>query len=54
MIKQAVWRGNSVRVLAMTAKTVIIMTPLNVRLHVRAIELHEAGKRRKRLDSSKF
>lgn len=54
MSTQAVWRGNTVKVLAKDSKTAIIVTPCHVRLSVRTIELRAKVRERVKKDSRKF
>lgn len=52
---QAVWRGNSVKVLKSEARTVIIRTPCNFIVRVRTSEVTVTTRKRKpRLDLRNF
>lgn len=52
---EAVWRGNRVKVLSMSARTSVIITPLEIKLAVSVHELRTATGRAKPLkDSRRF
>jgi hypothetical protein len=54
-MREAVWRGNRVKVLAVSGTRVVILTPLEIRLAVSIHEVRTAtGEAKPKKDSRKF